>query len=63
MGLAVQEMGPEDIQERKHNLVEKPTLFVQRSLLLSQGGSPQGPGRLLPGGPGSDLVLAQRLTP
>lgn len=31
MGLAIQEMGPEDIQERKHNLVEKPTSFAQKS--------------------------------
>lgn len=41
MGLTIQEMGPEDIQERKHSLVEKPTLFAQRSQLLSQGGSPR----------------------
>jgi hypothetical protein len=31
MGLAIQEMGPEDIQGRKHNLVEKPTSFAQKS--------------------------------
>lgn len=39
MGLAIQEMGPEDTQERTHNVVEKPSFFAQRSQLLYQGGS------------------------
>lgn len=30
-GPAIRETEPEDIQERKHNLVEKPTSFAQKS--------------------------------